>query len=911
MQRLIMVVMMAVMLMGAVLSPAEAALRAPLRGAALRTSLAPEQYQRAMYFLSLKGHYLASRSEDANAAIDRVETIHAIAQTILDIAGTIDTTKDFSETSVKYGAKLATFAKSSHVLAEGISPKIKSYIRTKGATDSLELILATTGYLLELTSEKFPALTNDSAFQQYQTAVENADPTAIVSGMNQLLDHPDPLVNFLSNAAFSVAVNILTLVPDLPEIATEYRRVKFLGKYGGSFTKGFKTALNAQKTLSKSAMVLPALGMMNDLASAAVLADIDASLKTDLIAMEFLDYYLVTYGGDLAAFQADMGLLTANPTIAQTFFVFFNQKTSLGQVLKEQYGPVNWLDRLFDNYFDATRAGDLIRRVLTTAGPLALRLGYTDNQAELLAGYNTGYQITLEPLLAHEGFSLTGATFSQTGGATETIYNYGIFTPNSATPGTKNFSVSYTLSKNSVPTTTSFTFTDDVRIALDAVQMPPLAYKELAVSGNLNEFSLTATIQVLPFTLPYGGGYTGIQAGTLPLDATSKASVRLSYTTTSGEAHTTAWQELPLVPGDGATFTLPVTSPAALATRSGEVGNYRVELQLSNPFVSGLFTDSITWSLSYADLLANGTGAAVPYLEIQAPDEVWMSGQISAPDGAQWMQLIPSYKIRLYPKNDPLYPSFSALQGVISVWLIDRENTSYVVTGTLLADGGIEFSITPDMPAGMYQVITVAADNNGIKTLLPRYLAQQVKPLIPPAIGGDDPPPSTTGSVVLPRTGQYKSYAAGDDGAIQAGKTWPIPRFTDNSNGTITDNLTGLIWLKDANCFGTKTWNDALAAANTLASGACGLTDGSSAGQWRLPNIVELESLVDAKHNPYLSVLPDGHPFSNVQRDSYWSSSTAAAYPQNAWHMDLGVGRLFDVNGYKYDNKNVWVVRGN
>src|SRR5262245_39263605 len=52
----------------------------------------------------------------------------------------------------------------------------------------------------------------------------------------------------------------------------------------------------------------------------------------------------------------------------------------------------------------------------------------------------------------------------------------------------------------------------------------------------------------------------------------------------------------------------------------------------------------------------------------------------------------------------------------------------------------------------------------------------------------------------VPRTGQTTSYAAGDDGALQKGVVLPTPRFTDNNNGTLTDNLTGLIWLKKANC---------------------------------------------------------------------------------------------------------------
>jgi hypothetical protein len=33
------------------------------------------------------------------------------------------------------------------------------------------------------------------------------------------------------------------------------------------------------------------------------------------------------------------------------------------------------------------------------------------------------------------------------------------------------------------------------------------------------------------------------------------------------------------------------------------------------------------------------------------------------------------------------------------------------------------------------------------------------------------------------------------DGEIRAGVAWPTPRFTDNGDGTATDNLTGLTWL--------------------------------------------------------------------------------------------------------------------
>ncbi|MEI6209969.1 MAG: DUF1566 domain-containing protein [Desulfuromonadales bacterium] len=123
---------------------------------------------------------------------------------------------------------------------------------------------------------------------------------------------------------------------------------------------------------------------------------------------------------------------------------------------------------------------------------------------------------------------------------------------------------------------------------------------------------------------------------------------------------------------------------------------------------------------------------------------------------------------------------------------------------------------------------------------------------------------------------------------------WPSPRFTDNANGTVTDNLTGLIWLKNANCFGTQAWSTAVASANNLAKGACGLTDGSSAGQWRLPNVLELRSLVNEQQGIPATWL-NTQVFSNVKKYFYWSSSTGASNADYAWLVGVGsggVGRL-------------------
>ncbi len=95
------------------------------------------------------------------------------------------------------------------------------------------------------------------------------------------------------------------------------------------------------------------------------------------------------------------------------------------------------------------------------------------------------------------------------------------------------------------------------------------------------------------------------------------------------------------------------------------------------------------------------------------------------------------------------------------------------------------------------------------------------------------------------RTGQAISHSAGDDGALQKGVIWPNPRFTDNTDGSVADNLTGLVWLKDANCFNTRLWTEAVNDSVTLQDGVCGLSDGSAAGVWRLPNLAELEKKLE------------------------------------------------------------------
>ena len=123
-----------------------------------------------------------------------------------------------------------------------------------------------------------------------------------------------------------------------------------------------------------------------------------------------------------------------------------------------------------------------------------------------------------------------------------------------------------------------------------------------------------------------------------------------------------------------------------------------------------------------------------------------------------------------------------------------------------------------------------------------------------------------------------------------------LDNYTDNSDGTVTDTSTGLMWQQTASSNG-MTWELSLAYCEGLNLG--GHTD------WRLPTIKELLSLVDySRYNPAINTTY----FPNTVSSFYWSSTTFAFGTDGAW----GVGFYYGHDHMNNKNNSYYVraVRG-
>jgi len=177
-----------------------------------------------------------------------------------------------------------------------------------------------------------------------------------------------------------------------------------------------------------------------------------------------------------------------------------------------------------------------------------------------------------------------------------------------------------------------------------------------------------------------------------------------------------------------------------------------------------------------------------------------------------------------------------------------------------------------------------------------------------------------------PKTGQTICYDTagtviscantGQDGALLKGVAWPNPRFTANADTSVTDNVTGLAWTPSGNLMPTKdtgwdadgTANDGMVTWQHALDYVAKLNTDNYLGHndWRLPDINELESLVNAGQSNTATWL-NTQGFTNAQARGYWSSTSFTSNAVFAWGVGMYGG------GVGYTNKTgsyyVWPVR--
>jgi hypothetical protein len=128
---------------------------------------------------------------------------------------------------------------------------------------------------------------------------------------------------------------------------------------------------------------------------------------------------------------------------------------------------------------------------------------------------------------------------------------------------------------------------------------------------------------------------------------------------------------------------------------------------------------------------------------------------------------------------------------------------------------------------------------------------------------------------------------------------WPIPNnpadtgtpnlasYTDNGNGTVIDNVTGLMWQK-ASSPGQYVHTQAVAYCPTLTLG--GRTD------WRLPSQIELLSIVDyGVGDPSIN----STYFPSTPGSGFWSSTVVTGVSTTAWSVSFGDGLTYSIDNLK------------
>jgi len=110
------------------------------------------------------------------------------------------------------------------------------------------------------------------------------------------------------------------------------------------------------------------------------------------------------------------------------------------------------------------------------------------------------------------------------------------------------------------------------------------------------------------------------------------------------------------------------------------------------------------------------------------------------------------------------------------------------------------------------------------------------------------------------------------------------PNYSDNGDGTVTDNCTALMWQQLCDDI-PRNWDAALSYCEDL--------DLAENTNWRLPSISELQSLVDyGRSEPAI----DTSIFEGNYSANYSSSTTRDSNQTEHWSIEFGQGYMYFYN---------------
>ncbi len=235
------------------------------------------------------------------------------------------------------------------------------------------------------------------------------------------------------------------------------------------------------------------------------------------------------------------------------------------------------------------------------------------------------------------------------------------------------------------------------------------------------------------------------------------------------------------------------------------------------------------------------------------------------------------------PTTDKYYVRMNSEETEIGITtaVADPQNAAISINGSL-AESGVKKQYTTDHGANNAFTIQVSS-GDGATAHTRTYEISVYVPLANLAI-----------------TGQQTSYREGDDGDHQAGMNWNYHtinnRFVHTNVGenwyTVDDRFTGLRWAHPATPV-SHSWNDALTYAQNITVGT------AAEGGWRLPNVHELESLIN-----YNESTTDWLPLDVVEPDLYWTSTVIQT---SSYIIHMETGNI--TNSYRGYSHNILLVK--